>query len=174
MLEDDEFPHGHFTARSAVIVLEHVQDGLPQQPKVIFREAGGLTGEIGGNITFCTVEGIGDDVLAAHFGALFLSIGLRGDGNAGDRDFLWDDGIHRTRKAQLDRAADLTAVERAFDKRGHNSTKGADIVVVLTHVIAQTAVNVRVTLLGGLEVLADAKSFDGVGIAAVQRTVSLM
>ena len=40
---------------------------------------------------------------------------------------------------------------------------------MLTHVIAQTAINVRVTLLGGLEVLADAKSFDGVGIAAVQR-----
>ena len=74
MLEDDELPHGHFTARSTVIVLEHVQDGFPQQLQVIFREAGGFASEIGGNITFCTVEGIGDDVLMAELGIFVFRI----------------------------------------------------------------------------------------------------
>ena len=57
-----------------MIVLEHVQDGLPQQLQVIFRKACGLAGEIGGNITFCTVEGIGDDVLMAELGIFVFRI----------------------------------------------------------------------------------------------------
>lgn len=93
MLEDDELAHGHFTAGGAVVVFKHIENGLPEHLEVFFGEAGHAAGEVGGNEALCAVKTVGHDVFAAHFGVFILGIGLFGDGDAGDGDFLRDDGI---------------------------------------------------------------------------------
>ena len=52
MFENDQFPHCHFAAGSAVVIFKHVQDGLPQKLQVLFRKAGDLAGQIGGDVPF--------------------------------------------------------------------------------------------------------------------------
>ena len=156
MLEHDELPHGHLAAGGAVVVLEHIQDGSPQKFQIILGEAGGLPGEVGRDIALGAVEGVRHDVLAAHLSTLLLGIGLGGDGHAGDGDFLRDDGVHRPGKAQLDGAAHLTAVQRTLDEGGHDGTEGADVEVVLAHIVPQLGIDVGVGLFGSFQVGVDA------------------
>ena len=125
-----------------MVILEHIQDGSPQKLQIILGEAGGLPGEVGRDIALGAVEGVRHDVLAAHLSTLLLGIGLGGDGHAGDGDFLRDDGVHRPGKAQLDGAAHLTAVQRTLDEGGHDGTEGADVEVVLTHIVPQLGIDV--------------------------------
>ena len=153
-----------------MVVLEHVDDCRPQQFKVSLRESGRLAGEVGGNIAFRTVQTVRHDVLAAHFGALFLRVSLGGDGNTRDGDFLRHNGIHTAGKAKLYRTAHLSAVERTLDKGGHNRAECANIVEILAHKVTQLAVKLIVLLLCILELVrryADISA--GFRIAAVER-----
>ena len=135
-----------------MVVLEHIQDGLPEQLQVVLRKAGGFTGQIGGNIALGAVQGIGYDVFAAHFGALLFGVGLRGDGHTGDGDFLGNDGVNGAGEVQLHRAAHLAAVQCAFHKGGHHGAEGADVVKVGAHEIPQLLIDARVGLFCGLQV----------------------
>jgi hypothetical protein len=153
-----------------MVVLEHVDDCRPQQFKVSLRESGRLAGEICGNIAFRTVQTVRHDVLAAHFGALFLRVSLGGDGNTGDRDFLRNNRIHTAGKAKLHRTAHLSAVECTLDKGGHNRTECANIVEILAHKVAQLAVQLVVLLLCILELVRRYTDISaGFCIAAVER-----
>ena len=140
MLEHNQLAYSHLAASSRMVVLEHVDDCRPQQFKVSLRESGRLAGEICGNIAFRTVQTVRHDVLAAHFGALFLRVSLGGDGNTRDGDFLRNNRIHTAGKAKLHRTAHLSAVECTLDKGGHNRTECANIVEILAHKVAQLAV----------------------------------
>ena len=110
MLEDDELAHGHFAAGGAVIVFKHIENGLPEHLEVFFGEAGHAAGEVGGNEALCAVKAVGHDVFAAHFGGFVLGVGFGGDGSAGNGDLLRHDGVNGASKAELHRAAYLTAV----------------------------------------------------------------
>ena len=61
-----------------------------------------------------------------------------------------------------------TAVQRTLDEGGHDGTEGADVEVVLAHIVPQLGIDVGVGLFGGFQVGVDAQSFDGLGVAAVE------
>ena len=168
MLEDDEFTHGHLAAGGGVIVFKHVEYGLPKQRKVVFGEAGGYAGEIRGDEALCAVERIRHNVLASHFGALLFCVGLGGDSDAGYGDFLRDDRVYGAGEANLHRASDLTTVERAFYKRRHYRAKGADVIIICAHIVAQFAVYFWIALLCGFEILRDAERGYCGSVAAVE------
>ena len=135
VLENDQLPHCHLATGRAVVMLEHIEDGLPQQLQILLREAGDPAGKVCGDKAFRSVEGIGDDVLVSHLGVFFLRVGLGGDGHAGDGDLLRQDGVDAAGKAQLHWPAHLAAVERALAKGGHHCAEGADVEKVLAHPI---------------------------------------
>ena len=133
MLENDQFPDGHLAPRGGVVVFKHIQNGSPQQVKILLRKAGGLAGQIGGDVTLRPIQAVGHDVLASHFGVLILRIRFLGDGHAGDGDLLGHDRVNAAGKAQLYRPAYLAAVQRTLDKSSHNGTKGTDVKKGFTH-----------------------------------------
>ena len=153
-----------------MVVLEHIQDSLPQQLQILFREAGGLAGKIGRNITLGTVQAVGHDMLVAHFTVLLFSVCLGGDGYAGNGHLLRHDRVNRAGKAQLHRPVHLAAVQRTLDKGGHHGTEGADIVEMFAHIIPQLAVDIRVAFLGLFQVVLGGQTvvLQRLGIAAVQ------
>lgn len=152
MLEENQLPHRHFAPGGRVVVLEHIEDGLPEELKVLLRETGGLAGQVCRDIALAAVEPVGDDVLAAHFGALFLGVGLGGDGDAGDGDLLGEHRVHAAGEAQLDRAAHLAAVEGRLDKGSHHRAEGADVKEIGAHPVPDFGVDVRVFFLVSLMV----------------------
>ncbi|CAN3959183.1 nucleoside deaminase, partial [Dysosmobacter welbionis] len=157
-------------AGGGVIVLEHVEDGLPQQGQVLLGETGGLAGQIGGDIALAPVQSIGDDVLAAHLRPLFLRVRLGSDGHPCNGDLLGDNGLHAAGKAQLHRAADLPAVQGGLHKRGHHRAEGADVVEVGAHPVPDFSVQFRIgffLLLSGFFI--DIQRLVGLGIAPVER-----
>ena len=50
VLEDNQLPHGHLAPCGGVVVLEHIEDCLPQQGQILLGEAGGLAGQVGGDV----------------------------------------------------------------------------------------------------------------------------
>src|SRR5699024_1864509 len=129
---------------------------------------GDLAGQVGRDKARGPVQAVGDDVLAAHLGALFLRIRLGGDSDAGDGDLLGQDGVDAAGKAQLDRAAHLAAVQRALDKGCHHRAEGADVVEVPAHEIADFPVQGRVVLFGGFQVLVHTQVAQSFGVAALE------
>ena len=93
MLEDNQLPHGHLAPCGGVVVLEHIEDCLPQQGQILLGEAGGLAARLA-RLALAAIEAIGDDILSPHLSALFLRVGLGGDGHAGDGDLLGNGGFH--------------------------------------------------------------------------------
>ena len=156
-----------------MVVLEHIEDGLPQQLQVFLRETGDLAGQIGRDEAFCTVEGVRYDILAPHLGPLLFGVRLGGDGHAGNGDFLRHNGVDAAGKTKLYRAAHLAAVERAFDERGHHRAEGADVKKVLAHEIADLSVQRRVVFFGGFQVFVYAQIGQRFGVAALQRHLVL-
>ena len=147
MLEDDQLPHCHFAPGGGVVVLEQVQDGFPQQFQVFFGEAGGLPCQVGGDIAFAAVEAVGDNVLAAHFGALVLCVRFGGDGHTGDGHFLGHHRFHAPGKAHLDGATNLAAVQCRLDEGGHDGAKGTDVIEIGAHPVPNVPIQVWIFLL---------------------------
>ena len=170
MLKDDQLPDRHIPSGGGAVQLKHIQDRLPKQRQVVFREPGGFSGQVCGNVALCPVKAVGDDVLPAHFGALFLRVGFRRDGYTGDRDLLGQNGVNASGKAQLYRAAHLTAIQGAFNKGRHDRAEGADVKKVGAHEVPELLVQIFVFFLGLFQlVFVYADSFAGLHVAAVQR-----
>ena len=134
MFENDQFSGVHFPPRRRMVMIEHVDQGVPEEFQVIFRKTR-LVGKMGGDISFRPVEGIGDDVLASHrpvVAALLFCFLFRRHGHPGDADLHRDDGVDAAGEIQLDGTADLAAVYTS----GHDGTKGPYIKEILTHPLA--------------------------------------
>ena len=91
-------------------------------------------------------------------------------------------------KAELNWTTNLAAVERALHKGGHNSAKGADIIKVGTHEVADFDVDIRVFrfelgsncfgffgagLLDGNQIIVDAEFIASGQVASIQRNTVL-
>lgn len=129
VFENDEGSGGHAAcgAGGGLVELEGVFEGGEKKFEVVIGEAG-LFGEEGVNETLSLVEAVGDGEFSAH-GAFFFDVFFFCDRRACDGVFAGDDGINGAGERNLDGASDLAAV----DVRGHDRTKGPDIVEVLAH-----------------------------------------
>ena len=78
-----------------------------------------------------TIEPVWYGSLATH-GALLILVLLVGDGHTGDCMLGSHYWVYGASKCQLDGTSYLTSVL----PRSHHSSKGADVVVVLAHVLA--------------------------------------
>ena len=106
--------------------------------------------------------------LRARLAETYPSVGFGGNGHPGDGDLLRKDGVHAAGKAQLNGTPHLTAVQSAFDKGGHDRAEGADVVEVTAHEVTDFAVQGRVVLFGGFQVLADPQIGQGFRVAALE------
>ena len=98
MLEHDKGANGHLAASGGMVMLEHVDDGVPEKFKVFFRETGGFAGQVRGNEAFATIQAVGNHVLPAHFGTLFRRIVLLGDSHARNGNLLRDYRVDAARE----------------------------------------------------------------------------
>src|SRR3954467_11338991 len=117
VLEDDQLAGRHFAAGRRAVVLEHVEQGLPDELEILFGEAG-VRGEVRGDEAVGAVESVRHDLLAAHgphhlaaFFDLRAGRALGGHGFAGDRLLERHDRIEGARKRDLYRAPPLAAVD---------------------------------------------------------------
>ena len=128
-----------------MVVFKHIKDSFPQKLQIALCKSCHLTGQISRHISLCPVQAIGNDALSSHFCGLILCILFCRDRNPRDRHLLTEDRINTPGKPQLDRAADLAAIQGRLYKCGHNCTECTYIIKISAHIIFKLQIHIRVT-----------------------------
>lgn len=170
MLEDDEFAHRHISSRSRMIIFEHIDDGLPQKIQIVFTKVCDFSCQIGRNVAFDLVQGIGNNELAPDFRLFIQRIFFCRDCYARQRNLLRSNRIDASGKPKLDRAAHLSAVQSAFHKGGHDSPESTNIKEIGTHEVSQHSIRIRIFLFGRFDII-DAYIRQGFFITLLQRYI---
>ena len=71
--------------------------------------------------------------------------------NTGNGNFLRDNGVNGTGKAQLHRPTHLTTVQVVLDEGGHHRSEGTDIIELPAHKIPNLPIQLSILLLGVLD-----------------------
>ena len=152
-----------------MIVLEHVDDSIPQKGEVVLRESRRFARQVRRNVALPAIERIGNHVLAAHLGVARFGAFFGGLGYARDGDLLRNDRVDASSERQLHRTSHLAAVERVFHKRRHHRAERAHVVERRAHEVANLLVKLRIILLELLYVFRiDAKRFERASIVHVE------
>ena len=153
MFENNQLPNCHIAPSGGVVIFKHVDNGFPEECQIIFCKARRFSGKVSRDIAFGLVQGIGNNVFAAHFCGFILCILGRSNSHTGNGHFLGSNGIDAPCKAKLYRSTNLSTVQGTFHKCSHNSTKGTDIIEIGTHEITDLHIGIGVFFLKVFDIL---------------------